>query len=184
MGKKLKKSQKPYVVSSKQPFNPLEMHKQVKLPRRNDPRFDPLCGKLNEDLFNKSYGFIDELKKKELEDLENEEKETEDQEQRRFLRNEVNRRRQQIESKEKKDRVRVKVQKFRRKQRDLVRQGVKPYYLKRSDISKLEVEDRIEQLKDKGQPLKKSIAKRRKHLDSKQRVKMPRERRQINDGND
>ncbi|KAA6367562.1 MAG: hypothetical protein EZS28_036911 [Streblomastix strix] len=66
MGKKLKKSQKPYVVSSKQPFNPLKMHKQVKLPRRNDPRFDPLCGKLNEDLFNKSYGFIDELKKKEL----------------------------------------------------------------------------------------------------------------------
>ncbi|KAA6384404.1 MAG: hypothetical protein EZS28_020068 [Streblomastix strix] len=44
--------------------------------------------------------------------------------------------------------------------------------------------DRIEQLKDKGQPLKKSIAKRRKHLDSKQRVKMPRERRQIDDGND
>ena len=41
-----------------------------------DPRFDERSGKLNEDLFKKSYGFVDEMKKKEKHLVEKEVRKT------------------------------------------------------------------------------------------------------------
>ena len=39
--------------------------------QRRDPRFDSLSGKFNEDLFEKSYSFLNEYKKSEIEQIKN-----------------------------------------------------------------------------------------------------------------
>ena len=41
-----------------------------------DPRFDDRCGKLNQDLFEKSYAFVDQVKQEEREMIEKELKQT------------------------------------------------------------------------------------------------------------
>lgn len=66
---------------------PLEMSSKIRPRKLNsigkpkmirDPRFDPLCGEFDNKKFNKSYKFIDEIKKKEYQTLKKELKDTED----------------------------------------------------------------------------------------------------------
>lgn len=55
-------------MSSKRPvsrFREVVPVVKDKLSETRDPRFEETAGKLNSDLFKKSYAFVDELKKKE-----------------------------------------------------------------------------------------------------------------------
>jgi ribosomal RNA-processing protein 36 len=45
---------------------------------RRDPRFDSLSGNFNEELFNKSYSFLDDLKQGEMKEMRKELKKTTD----------------------------------------------------------------------------------------------------------
>lgn len=69
---------RPREMSSKRPFaGVIEAHSTRKcIPR--DPRFDPLCGTFNEEIFKKSYKFVNKIKLDEREALKNELKDTDD----------------------------------------------------------------------------------------------------------
>ena len=49
---------------------------EVKKKRALDPRFEAQSGRLNEDLFHKSYAFLDEYKHRELQQLKQQLKQT------------------------------------------------------------------------------------------------------------
>lgn len=52
----------PIEMTSKKPVGRFRQVVDVRNKRPHDPRFDPLCGKLNQDLFAKSYSFLDSYK--------------------------------------------------------------------------------------------------------------------------
>jgi ribosomal RNA-processing protein 36 len=41
----------------------------VKKDAGRDPRFDPLCGRLNQDLFEKSFSFLDDYRQSEIKEI-------------------------------------------------------------------------------------------------------------------
>ncbi|KAK9173320.1 protein of unknown function (DUF947) family protein [Cryptosporidium meleagridis] len=69
----------PMEVSSRRPTLPEKLenernyirNKHQGLKKGNDPRFNDSCGKLNTDLFHKSYNFLDEMRQKEFNQIKN-----------------------------------------------------------------------------------------------------------------
>ncbi|KAK2940238.1 putative Ribosomal RNA processing protein 36 like protein [Blattamonas nauphoetae] len=181
MGKGFKKSDVPKEISSKKPFNPYEVKPKKKTPQSMDPRFDPLCGKFNEDLYRKSFTFINDLKQQELNELKERAKKMKNGEEKEALYQEIRKKTQQREQEQQRLRVREKVQEFRRTQRDLVKQGVNPFYLRRSDITKMKIEDQIQQAKNSGKSATKQLERRNKHLAAKQRKAIPQRRKKHED---
>mmetsp|Transcript_11816 Transcript_11816/g.31189 ORF Transcript_11816/g.31189 Transcript_11816/m.31189 type:complete len:240 (+) Transcript_11816:109-828(+) len=73
VGKEKKKVKKgaPAEVSSRRPIAPPQAAKR-KAPQARDPRFDDFSGKLDMDLFEKSYGFLEEYRQEELQTMKKE----------------------------------------------------------------------------------------------------------------
>ena len=52
----------PLEMTSKRAVGRFKQVVDVKKKKHMDPRFDSMCGRLNEDLFSKSFAFVDEYK--------------------------------------------------------------------------------------------------------------------------
>lgn len=66
----------PLELSSKRAVGRFRQVVEVKKRRALDPRFEAQSGRLNEDLFNKSYAFLDDYKQRELQELKQQLKKT------------------------------------------------------------------------------------------------------------
>ena len=77
-GRKARRASKnqPLELSSKRAVGRFRQVVEVKKKRLLDPRFEAQSGRLNEDLFNKSYAFVDEYKQRELQQLKQQLKKT------------------------------------------------------------------------------------------------------------
>ena len=63
-------SKKPLEVSSKRPVAPIKAKKYLSARSRPlDPRFSDLCGRLNMDMVQKNYEFVDALRQEEMREL-------------------------------------------------------------------------------------------------------------------
>ncbi|XP_065175505.1 ribosomal RNA processing protein 36 homolog [Sycon ciliatum] len=137
-----------------------------------DPRFDDLSGKLNPDLFQKSYDFIESYQSTEKKELRREAKRTRDPN--RKL--EINTMLSRLDQQERRDQQRKEQQAAKREtrkhQQDLIKQGKKPFYLKKSDQKKLEIATKFAELK-KTNKLDKFSIKKRKRNASRDRRKLP-----------
>ncbi|KAJ2827445.1 rRNA biogenesis protein rrp36, partial [Coemansia furcata] len=60
---------KPAMMSSKRPVSRFRQVVDIAKPQTRDPRFDNLSGHFNEDLYEKSYGFLDKQQEEEIESL-------------------------------------------------------------------------------------------------------------------
>ncbi|CAG8475909.1 22859_t:CDS:2 [Rhizophagus irregularis] len=133
--KKRRNKHAPMEMSSKRPVS--RFRQIVEIPKSRDPRFDSLSGKFNEDLYEKTYSFLNEYKKSEIEQIKS-----------------------QI-SKEKDPVEKSRLQQLLSKL--LVYKGKKPYYYKKSDVKKLELIDKFSKLQESDpKVLEKVIEKRRK----------------------
>ncbi len=114
-----------------------------------DPRFDPLCGRLDENVFHQRYGFLRELRQKALSEtrlkvaaLERRLKSAPSAEKealvalRRELQSEIDRLENQVRRDETSDRARVLMQNHKRLEKEQLAAGRKqrPYFLKRSVV--------------------------------------------------
>eukprot|EP00771_Trimastix_marina_P001032 gnl/Trimastix_PCT/2078.p1 GENE.gnl/Trimastix_PCT/2078~~gnl/Trimastix_PCT/2078.p1 ORF type:complete len:199 (-),score=34.24 gnl/Trimastix_PCT/2078:48-644(-) len=169
-----KKSSRPKEVSSKAPILP-EAPKPV-TNRRRDPRFDPLCGHLNEDMFRKSYNFLDEYRDAEMTELQRTIKKARNQESVALAQKALTRMQQQQSRQERTDRMHKIKTEFRAKERELIKEGKQPFFLKRGDLRRLSVMEHIDELKRSGK-LSKALARRRRHTAAKQHKKLPWKRR-------
>jgi ribosomal RNA-processing protein 36 len=150
----------------------------VQVPKKvaRDPRFDEKSGHFNSGLFSKAYSFLDEYKTKEKQALQRELKKTKD----KNRKEEISATLKDIEKTEEKQ-AHTKTAKetervLKKDERKLVRQGKKPFYLKKSDQKKLALAEKFLELKTKGK-LDKFMAKRRKRTTAKERRYLPYRRR-------
>lgn len=180
--KKRRNKHAPMEVTSKRPVSRfrqiVEVSKSVKL--RRDPRFDSLSGKFNEDLFEKSYSFLDDYKKSEIELVTNQMKKESDIKEKSKLQLLLNKLKSKISHEHNLKRKKELKRERKKKESELVAQGKNPYYYKKSDEKNLELLDKFDNLqKSDPKVLEKVIEKRRKKNASKEHKRVPFKRRKV-----
>ncbi|CAN2391909.1 ribosomal RNA processing, partial [Pristimantis euphronides] len=163
---------RPLEISSKEAVPFLRKVVPAKKMMQRDPRFDDLSGEFKPGVFEKTYSFLDEVKKKEKEVLEKKLRKARDPALRDQLQQLLRRRNQQEEAAKQKQRLQERQAAFKRQQRERAQQGKKPFYLKKGDIRKLELADRYQELKKKGK-VESFLSKKRKRNSMKDRRRLP-----------
>ena len=142
-----------------------------------DPRFEALSGPLEEAKLKKNYAFLDQYRDSEIAELKGAIRTTKDPDAKGKLRKVL----LSMESKKKtqlaKDKQQEILRGHRKKEKELVEQGKKPYYLKKGEQKKLALVARFEGMKEKQ--VDKVIERRRKKKAQKERRGMPEERRSV-----
>ncbi|KAK9480420.1 hypothetical protein V1514DRAFT_325360 [Lipomyces japonicus] len=173
----------PQEISSKRPVGRLRQvvtDMPVKIQRR-DPRFESLsAGKFDASQFRKNYGFLDDIMKQEIgrlrDDLDNKSNarartETETLELRRNMQGLESK----LQSNQRKDFERKVIKEQEQKERELVKQGKKPFFLKKSEKRNLVLTKKFSEMKQSD--VDRAIQRRRKKNASKERKQLPFSRR-------
>ncbi|KAF8975472.1 rRNA biogenesis protein rrp36 [Entomortierella lignicola] len=172
---------KPMEIGSKKPVGRFRQVVEVATNKRRDPRFDSLSGKLDTDLFEKSYSFLKDYQADEMKKLKELIKKERDPDMKEKLQLQLSRMvdRQSMEAAQKR-RQEIK-REHKRKERELVSKGKNPFFLKKSDQKKLELIDKFQNLKDNPKALARAMEKRRKRNSAKEKIKiLGTKRRRIN----
>ncbi|KAI0119454.1 DUF947-domain-containing protein [Daldinia grandis] len=147
-------------------------------PTARDPRFSAAVqGRpVDEERLHRAYGFLDEYRDSEIAQLRAAARKTKDA----AAKEELKRALASMEGKKKAQQAREAERKLleehRRREKELVKQGKNPFYLKRSEQKKQLLVDRFAGLK--GKQVDRVIERRRKKLASKEKKDMPMERRE------
>ncbi|XP_064601944.1 ribosomal RNA processing protein 36 homolog [Liolophura sinensis] len=136
-----------------------------------DPRFDERSGAYDEKLFKKSYSFIEDVKERERQKLKKQLNKAKDAEAKAKIKSLLNRMGQQQQAEEAKAKKAEKEKEWNKREKELVAQGKKPFFLKKSDKRKLELAEKYRELKKSGK-LEKYLSKKRKKNSQKERRKM------------
>lgn len=171
---------KPQEISAKKHVPFLRKVVPVKKRISRDPRFDDLSGEYKPEIFNKTYKFIDVIREKETKIVKKKLKKVKSDSKKEELKALLKRMENQQRARQRQELEKEKELQFKRKQRELVGQGHKPFYLKKSDRKKLELAEKYSELKKSGK-LENFLSKKRKRNATKDRKKLPSQhkRRQI-----
>ncbi|XP_078503368.1 ribosomal RNA processing protein 36 homolog isoform X2 [Lissotriton helveticus] len=163
---------RPMEISAKKPAPFLRQVVPVKKKVHRDPRFDDLSGEYKPEIFEKTYGFINDIKKKEKEVIEKRLKKVKDPEQKQKLEQLLKRLVHQEKAQQALQKQRERELEFKKKQGELAKQGKKPYFLKKSEKRTLELADKYVELKKSGK-LENFLSKKRKHNAGKDKRRLP-----------
>lgn len=158
---------RPREMSSKKPVSTFREIVPVKKVVARDPRFDSLCGTFNEKAFKHSYAFINDLKKNDLQTLQNELKEAADPKTKKKIKYFIQRLENQLREEKNRKEKEEKKQEEKKNVLESVKRGEKPIFKKKSEKKILNLVSQYEELKSKGK-LKKHIQrlkKKNKHKD-------------------
>ncbi|CAE7873064.1 unnamed protein product, partial [Symbiodinium sp. KB8] len=141
----------------------------------SDPRFDDMYGKINRHVYNIQYGFLDEYKKDEIEDLATKVKKTKNKKEARHLRQQLQQMKGEYTVKKRGDRVAERVQAMLEEEKSKVESGVKSaWHLNKRTIREIENEEKFKDLKaGGGKQLERYLAKKRQRVAAKERKKLP-----------
>ncbi|KAJ1818974.1 rRNA biogenesis protein rrp36 [Coemansia sp. RSA 2599] len=169
----------PAVMSSKRPVSRFRQVVETEKRQTRDPRFDNLSGNFNEDLFEKSYAFLDEQRQQEIESMRKQVQrlKNKDPSEAERIQLAINSLQSQLAAKSQKKRVQELKRRHRVKEVEAVKQGKQPYFLKKKDLKDLEVAQKFSQLKDSSK-LEGFLEKRRKRNATKDHRHMPYQRRE------
>jgi ribosomal RNA-processing protein 36 len=166
---------RPMEMSSKRAVGRFREVVETPTEKRRDPRFDQMSGKLNQDLYEKSYEFLDKYKQDEEQMLKAQILKEKDPEEKERLQHTLTRMVSQRTANTEAKRKQAIKRERKRTEQELVKQGKKPFFLKKSDQKKLELIDKFKQLGDKN--VDKILEKRRKRNATKDHKKVPFKRR-------
>jgi len=150
-----------------------------------DPRFMPLPSKagadprIDEIKFRKAYAFLDEYRESEMAELRTAIKKAKDPREKEKLERALLSMESKKKAQERKDRERKVIEEHRKHEKELVRQGKTPYYLKKQEVKKKVLEETFMGMK-KGQR-DKAIERRRKKVAGKEKKNLPFARRTAED---
>ncbi|KAI8806087.1 hypothetical protein BJ742DRAFT_376193 [Cladochytrium replicatum] len=179
----------PIEISSKKPVSRRRQVVEIKRMNYMDPRFEKRAGNFNEDLFKKSYGFLDEYRDSEIQMLKQEIAREKGEWRRESLSKTLQRMLSQQETRAAKERTQKLKSEWRKTEVEQIRAGKKkaPYFLKKSDVKKLELMEKFSAVggnaaggpgkKGNALALDKFLEKKRKRKAAKERVLLPRTRR-------
>ncbi len=142
-----------------------------------DPRFEPLSGPLDEKKLQKAYSFLDDYREDEMKELKSAMKKTKDEFEKEKLKRALLSMESRKKAQERKRKEAEILDKHRREEKELVKQGKKPFYLKKTEQRKRLLVDRFSELK--GKQLDHVLERRRKKIEGKEKKKMPWSRRQV-----
>ncbi|XP_049321878.1 ribosomal RNA processing protein 36 homolog [Astyanax mexicanus] len=163
---------RPEEMSAKKPVPFLRKVVPTKKMVSRDPRFDDLSGEFRPDVFKQTYNFIGEIREKEAEMVKSKLKKVKSEAKREELKSLLKRMKNQDSARQRLEQQREKELQFKRQQRELVGQGHRPFYLKKSDKKKLELANKYTELKKSGK-LENFLSKKRKRNANKDRRKLP-----------
>lgn len=164
---------RPMEISSKKPVS--RFKEVIQVPKRivRDPRFETLCGTLDEEGFKKRYNFLYEKDlPAEKEDLKKQMARTNDPTVINELKNRISWIDKQLKSASTRNTEKVILSEHKKKQREAAKQGKQPYYLKKSEVRKRKIIEKYKELKDSGK-LEAFIEKKRRKNASKDHRYMP-----------
>jgi len=168
---------RPVEMSSKRPM--AEPWPAVDVPRklRRDPRFEASSGTLDEAKFRKSYGFVfDHVLPAEKEALQAQMKKEKDVYKKRGMQTKLTRLEQTLKKEAQQRKVDRRTKERKDAEKEAVRQGKRPYYLKKSDVKKQEWAEKYQELKRAGK-VQDYLAKKRKRRAAKDHKLIPDARR-------
>jgi len=165
LAKKFKRDNKnrPREISSKVGVNRIRQVVPVKRKQKRDPRFENLCGELNEEFWKKDYSFLREMAKEEettmKEKLKSNKNITEAQKEKmkEYLQRMANKERSDAE----KEKVKIKRREEKQENVQRVKEGKKPYFMKKSTRKYVELAEKYDELKASGK-LESYLKKKRK----------------------
>ncbi|XP_061174713.1 ribosomal RNA processing protein 36 homolog [Saccostrea echinata] len=163
---------RPMEITSKRPVPRFKTTVPVKKKVTRDPRFDDLSGQFNEELFSRSYGFLDDIKHREREKVQKalgKEKDPDKKKELQFL---LNRMKQQELTASRKDQQKTIEKDWKKKEQTRVKAGKTPFYLKKSEKRKLELAEKYKELQKSGK-VEKYLGKKRKKTAQKEKKKLP-----------
>ncbi|XP_070590735.1 ribosomal RNA processing protein 36 homolog [Erythrolamprus reginae] len=163
---------RPLETSAKQPVPFLRQVIPVKKKVSRDPRFDDLSGEYKPEIFEKTYSFLNDVRKKEKEVIQKQLKKSQNVEEQNKLQQLLKRMTQQEEAQRKCQKKRENSLAFKRQQREFAKQGKKPFFLKKSEMQKLELAEKYKDLKRSGK-LESFLNKKRKRNAAKDKRKLP-----------
>ena len=166
----------PTVQSSKRAVTRRRNVIEVKKPVARDPRFDPAAGSQpDEHILKKRYAFLEDYKALEMAELKAAIRKTKNEEDKEKLKRKLLSMESQKKAQETKDRQQAIKREHKKKEKELIKEGKAPFYLKKSEQKKLALVDRFQNMKSKDRD--RAIERRRKKVASKERRNMPAERR-------
>ncbi|XP_060077896.1 ribosomal RNA processing protein 36 homolog [Ylistrum balloti] len=169
---KRKNKNRPMEISSKRRVPAVREVIPVKKKINRDPRFDDLSGDFREDLFNKSYSFLKDIKIREREKVQRELKRVKNADKKQDLHYLLNRMKQQEMATDQKQKRQDLEKKWKTKEKERVKEGKNPFYLKKGDLRKLELAEKYRELKKSGK-VDNYLSKKRKKTASKEKKKLP-----------
>jgi len=140
-----------------------------------DPRFSSLSGSTDQDKIRNNYAFLDLYRESELSELRAALTKTRNPAEKEALKREIMAMENRSRAQKEKDREREVRQEHRRKEKELVRQGKKPYFLKQGEVKKQALVKKYEGLK--GKEREKVMQRKRKKEGEKAKKAMPFDRR-------
>ena len=148
-----------------------------------DPRFAPLGGsasgpsRTDELRAGKAYAFLDDYRDEEMRQLRAATKQTKDAGQKEQLQRALLSMESRKKDRQRREREQAVIDEHRRREKELVKQGKTPFYLKKSEQKKRVLLDQFASMK-KGQ-VDRAIERRRKKTTAKERREMPMARREF-----
>ncbi|KAH9221178.1 hypothetical protein DL95DRAFT_328624 [Leptodontidium sp. 2 PMI_412] len=142
-----------------------------------DPRFEAIGGPIDEARVSKAYAFLNDYREDEMKELRTAIKNSKDED----AKEKMKRALLSMESKKKaqlrKNKEQEILDRHRKEEKELVKQGKQPFYLKKAEQKQRVLLDRFGELK--GKQLDHVMERRRKKVESKEKKKMPFARRNV-----
>ncbi|CAD7695544.1 unnamed protein product [Ostreobium quekettii] len=160
----------PMEMSSKRPVPRLRVAEGGPGKRSCDPRFETLCGEFSMDRFRKQYNFLyDEWMPQESQQIKKKIKKCRNTERKNALKANYAQLLQQIRDEEARKDREAWEHEWKAKEKEAVKAGKKPYYLKESEKVKMDLVQKYNRLKEQG-GLEKFMKKRRKRAAAKEQL--------------
>lgn len=139
MPKKKRSKSEPPELSAKIRVGPFKakIHNFKKRPEPRDPRFDSLSGEFNPTLFRRSYGFINEIRMKEIEKLKKQISKEKDEDEKERLRKALNILQSKVALEKREEQIQQIKSKHRKEQIERIKQGKNPYFLSKRKLNEL-----------------------------------------------
>lgn len=142
-----------------------------------DPRFEALSGPLDETKIKKNYSFLDGYRDDEMKQLKDEIRKTKEPTAKETLKRALLSMESRKKAQQAKDKQQDIIREHRAKEKELIKQGKKPFYLKKTEQKKLALIDKYSSMK--GKRLDRAMERKRKKKAQRDRRHMPEARRGV-----
>ncbi|GAB7351287.1 hypothetical protein MBLNU459_g1704t1 [Dothideomycetes sp. NU459] len=145
--------------------------------RVRDPRFGPVGGPNDDTALSKNYAFLNDYQTSEMSELRAAIKKTRNDDEKETLKRKLLSMESKKKARESKERQQEVLREHRKKEKQAIKEGKNPFYLKKSDQKQMALVEKFNKMK--GKDREKLMERRRKKVAGKEKKNMPQARRMV-----